>query len=87
MPVAGLPTIKGAPKNVGPRFWCMQCSAFVAGEHAECAKCRHTGPHHFGEDSPTTGSADRRARLKREQRKRKGYRPAPRRVVANDIPF
>jgi len=52
------------------RWWCGQCAAFIAWPTSRCRKCRHDGPHHYGEDAPTTGNARRRARLYREHRKR-----------------
>lgn len=80
----------GAPRNVGGRWWCSCCSGFVSGQHAECGKCRHRGPHHFGEDAPTAGNAERRQRLRQAQRARKrAYRPTAGagRSAGDDLPF
>jgi hypothetical protein len=60
---------RGAPRT--SRWWCRACSAFVAGEQADCGRCRDRGPHTYGEDAPTTGNAARRARLRSDQRKRR----------------
>lgn len=60
----------GAPRNVGARWWCRWCSAFVSSETAPCAKCRDHGPHAWGEDAPTTGNAQRRARLRATHKRR-----------------
>lgn len=61
-------------RSVGARWWCSLCFAFVTGERSVCARCRHAGPHDFGEESSAPGFSDRRARLQREQRRRKGRR-------------
>lgn len=53
----------------GARWWCGSCSAFVR-EAEPCRKCRHAGPHVYGEDAPGTGNAARRARLRAEHRRR-----------------
>ena len=63
-----------ARRGPGPRWWCTLCSAFVRSETAVCSRCRHAGPHHFGEESLTGGNQARRARLRREHRKRQAVR-------------
>lgn len=61
----GLPAAAAAA-----RWWCGQCCAFLAHPASRCRKCRHDGPHHYGEDAPTTGNPRRRTRLRAEHRKR-----------------
>ncbi len=56
------------------RWWCRSCSAFVREESAMCGKCRDRGPHVYGEQAPTTGNAQRRARLRADQQRRRKVR-------------
>ncbi len=58
-------------RSVGARWWCSVCFAFVVGETSTCARCRHAGPHDFGEESNAPGFKQRRDRLKRERKKRR----------------
>jgi hypothetical protein len=58
----------------GARWWCGSCGGFVASPSAMCAKCHHWGPHHFSEDNPHAGNAQRRARLRREHSQRRTIR-------------
>jgi hypothetical protein len=60
----------GAPRNVGPRWWCRMCSAFVREESCMCAKCRDRGPHWWGEEPRNTGNRARRARLRATHKQR-----------------
>ncbi|HET9598623.1 MAG TPA: hypothetical protein VFP65_23805 [Anaeromyxobacteraceae bacterium] len=55
------------------RWRCRNCSGFVREESAECSRCHDRGPHTYGEDAPTAGNAQRRARLRRDQKRRRRY--------------
>lgn len=72
--------------NVAARFRCHCCAGFVAGENAQCKRCRSVGPHHHGEDGGQLGNAHRK-RARRNPVQRVSRVASVAATTSTDLPF